>query len=424
MAESGDPLRIAYLEAVDGLTVARQAPPPRAGSFSATYVAPAGWAFDEPGAEGTARLAAHLAAVAAGPFDRVELARRLDRLGATLTSQCAPESAELTVWGPADAWATLLGLLAEAVARPRFAPEDVARARRQLLERQLQEATQPASRADREFLRAVFPERHPYRGTGVGSRRSLGRLSRARLLRFHRRQFLARGGVVVLTTAARGPAVVREARRRFGTMPKGAEPTLPSTARAAGPAARRTIDLPGRSQVEVRIGGAGLARADPRYPAAYLANEVLGGRPLLSRLFQRVRERGGLAYRAHSDLEAMRWGGYWVASAGTGADRWRKVVPMLSEELARLREEEVPARELRLVRESAIGEIPLSLEVTSDAHELAVDAAYHRLAEDHWRRWPHLLRALRPRDLREVAAAAFGPAGPVTVVAGPLDPRR
>ena len=161
MVEANAPLRFAYLPSVDGLTVVRQAPPASAGSFAATYVGPAGWGFDGPGLEGNARLVSQLVPCAAGPYDRVALARRLDRAGATLTSQCAPESSELTVWGPADEWEELLGLLALAVLRPRFDADDVRHARRQLVERQLRESTQPAQRAERELLRSIFPDGHP-----------------------------------------------------------------------------------------------------------------------------------------------------------------------------------------------------------------------------------------------------------------------
>ena len=420
MAEANDPLRIEYLPPVDGLAVVRQAPPAGSASFSATYVGPAGWGFDERGAEGAARLVNQLVTSAAGPYDRVALARRLDRAGATLTRQCAPESSEVTVWGPADAWEKLLELLALVVQRPRFDPEDVRRARRQLVERQLRESAQPAHRAELELLRGIFPPGHPYHGTGLGSARSLTKLSRERLVRFHREHYTSGGGLLVVTAPARGEAVRRAAQRCFRSFeePRGPALRLPRGRGARG--GLRAVDLPGRSQVELRLGGPSIARCDPVFPAAYLANEILGGRPLLCRLFQRVRERGGLAYHASSDLEAMRLGGYWLAQAGTGAGRWRKVVPMLESELRRIREVSPTRREVDLVRESAIGEIPLSLETTAEAHELAVDAAYHELPEDHWRTWPSTLRSVRPAAVRDAAREALGTTGMVTVVVGPL----
>jgi zinc protease len=423
MRAANDPLRVEYSEAANGLRIARQAPPPGSASISATYVGPAGWGFDTDREGGAARLVNQLVTSAAGAHDRVALARLLDRAGATLTRQCAPESAEVTIWGPEDEWELLLRILSDVVVRPRFDPADVARVRRQALERHLRELTQPAARAERELMQSVFPTGHPYRSTGTGDRRSLERLRRTDLVAFHRGHYVAADAVLVVTAPARLREIERVVRREFSGLPDTAQPQLVFP-RVKGPRGEeRRIELPGHSQVEIRLGGSSIPRSAPEYPAAFLANEVLGGRPLLSRLFQRVRERGGLAYHATSDLEAMRFGGYWEAQAGTGADRWQKVVPMLRGELKRLDSSEVRPGELDAIRESAIGEIPLSLESTSDAHELAVELAYHRLPEDYLLGWPERLREVRPGQVREAAEVALDGTRASLVLVGPLDGR-
>jgi zinc protease len=414
-----DPLRIERAEGPSGLLVARQGPPPAAASFSATYLGPAGWGYDPPRKEGLARVTAQLLTSGAGRRDRVELARFLDRAGATLTAQCDPESAELTVWGPADAAESLLGALADVVLRPRFASADLDRVRRQLSERQLRELAQPETRADREMLRAIFPPGHPYRTTGLGTRRMTDSITGEDLREFHRRHYTGAGGMLVVTTSTPMRSLARLVHRVFATLSDRAvaAPDVP----ALRPARRAvSVDLPGRSQVEVRLGGPSLARADPGYPAAYLANEVLGGATLLSRLFTRVRSRGGLAYHASSRLESMRWGGYWTAQAGAGADRWRRVAPLLRQEAVRIADEAIPSAELDLVRESRIGEIALALESTSDAHELALEVAYYGLPEDFWVTWPSVLRNLSPAEVRAAAERAFDRRSAVAVAVGPL----
>jgi zinc protease len=420
MSETTDPLRVEYGEQLDGLQLVRQSPPVGSASFSATYVGPAGWGFDRDGREGTARLVNQLITSAAGRFNRVELARTLDRTGAMLSHQTAPESGEVTIWGPAVEWERLLALLGDVVLRPRFDASDVARARRQIRERQLRETTQPAQRAEREFLASAFPSHHPYSRTGFGTAASIRRITRADLVRFHREHYSSADAILVVTGPARLSAMERAARRLFSHFETARPSSLAVPSLRTGRPVERTVNLAGRSQVEVRVGGPSIARSDPEYPAAALANEILGGRPLLSRLFQRVREKGGLAYHASSELEAMRFGGYWLAQAGTGADRWRRVVRMLRQEVERLGRTEVPPSELEMIRESAIGEIPLALESTAEAHELAVDVAYHRLPPDYWEKWPRALRAVRPQEVRAAAARALDGRSAVTVLAGPL----
>jgi zinc protease len=420
MSSANDPLRIEYADGPSGLRIARQAPPPGAVSFSATYLGPAGWAYDRSGQHGIARLTAQLLTSGAGTRDRIELARYLDRAGGTLAAHCDPESAEVSVWGPADSTSALLGVLADAVQRPRFEVGDLERVRRQFYERQLREMAQPGSRADRELHLTIFPPGHPYRTTGLGDRRSVDRIRPADLAQFHAGHFTGGEGLLVVTTSWSTRALVRAARRLFDRLPPDAPATLPMPALASRSPKNVTIDLPGRSQVEVRIGGPSIARSDPGFPAAYLADEVLGGATLLSRLFTRVRSKGGLAYHASSQLEAMRWGGYWTAEAGTGSDRWRRVVPMLHQEVSRISSEPIPSAELNLVRESRLGEVALALESTSDAHELALDVAYHGLPEDHWVTWPSVLRALRPEEVRRAAEDAFDRRHAATVVVGPV----
>jgi zinc protease len=314
-------------------------------------------------------------------------------------------------------------VLADAVRRPRFEAADLERVRRQMIERQLREMAQPGARADRELHLAIFPAGHPYRTTGMGDRRSVRRLRSTDLGKFHARHFTGGGGLLVATTSTSTRSLVRTVGRLFDDLPSSPPPPL-SLPRIAGRAPKNvTIDLPGRSQVEVRMGGPSIARNDPNFPAAYLADEVLGGATLLSRLFTRVRSKGGLAYHASSQLEAMRWGGYWTAEAGTGADRWRRVVPMLRQEVERIAGEPIPSPELDLVRESRLGEVALALESTSDAHELALDVAYHALPEDHWVTWPSVLRSLRPEEVRRAAEIAFDRSHSATVVVGPVRPR-
>ncbi len=176
-----------------------------------------------------------------------------------------------------------------------------------------------------------------------------------------------------------------------------------------------------RPQLEIRIGGPSIRRASPEYPAAFLANEVLGGRPLLSRLFQNVRERHGLAYNAGSELDPMRWGGVWQVHAGTGPERAERVLELVESEIERVRSEPVRRAELDQIRESAIGEITVQLETTAGAHECAVDIAYHELPGDFLARWPATLRRLTAAEVRSGAEAAFDRANMATVLAGPLE---
>jgi zinc protease len=270
------------------------------------------------------------------------------------------------------------------------------------------------------LLGKMFPGGHPYGQTGIGTRRSVRRMTRRDLRKFHRDHFTEEGAKLVVTAPFSAVAVrkVMGSRfRGFERVPSPAAPALPLV-HALEPS-RESIEMSGRTQVEIRIGGVSIARSSPHYAAVYLANQILGGRSMLGRLFQRVRERHGLAYHASSSVDAMRWGGYWVAEAGTGPERADRTVALVEKEVQRMAGELVGQPELDLIRESAIGELPLELEDTSSAHELAMDVAYHDLAPDFYRTWRDVLRSVTPIDLRRGAEVGMDGTHATTVLAGP-----
>jgi zinc protease len=419
VSDTRDSLRMERSTLSSGLEVIVQAAPASARSFSISYVAPAGWGFEPREAEGLARVTAKLAVGRPGKRSREEMARTLDRLGASLTSEIAPESAEITLWGPQDAWDPLLKIFIDAIFRPHFAEDELDRAQRQIRERQLRQMVQPDLRVEREFLSALFPKGHPYRSTGLGNERSIARISTDGLRHFHGTHYPARGSVLAVTSGEPLQWVIRSLSRHFPSDGFVPDPAIPEMSAVPHRRGTQIATIRGQSQVAVRIGASSVPRSDPAYPELFLLNEVLGGRPLLSRLFQRVREQHGLAYHASSELEAMRWGGYWEAVAGTDPATRDRVIVLMLREIEKLSGNLIPVRELNRIRESAIGSLPLELETTASAHELAVDVAYHHLPGDFYRMWPDRLRSIGPRDLRAAAEVGFTTDDAVVVTAGP-----
>ncbi len=413
------PLRMVRDRLRNDTEVLLQQSPPSARSFAVSFVGPAGWGFENGGPEGVAAVTSRLLVTRPGGRTREELARTLDRLGGSLTSSTDPESAEVALWGPVDAWRPLLRIFADAVLHPTFTEEELARVLRQVRERQLRQKVQPDLRADRDLLARMFPKGHPYRATGLGTPRSVGHITPDLVERFHRRHYPGRSGVLVVTASAPPRDLLRALSAVFEPSSTRAEPASPSLSSGRPDSRPYHVSIPGQSQVAVRLGAPSLPRSDPKYPALYLLNEVLGGRPLLSRLFQRVRERHGLAYHASSELEAMRWGGYWDAVAGTDPATRDRVVRMMKTEVGRLSTETIPHGELSRIRESALGALPLELETTASAHELAVEVAYHRLPVDFYLKWPATVRGLSPRSLRAVAETDFRVDDAAIVTAGP-----
>jgi len=91
------------------------------------------------------------------------------------------------------------------------------------------------------------------------------------------------------------------------------------------------------NQTRVRCTLPGLDRDDPRWPAAWLMNEILGGSGMSSRLTNRIRTAEGLAYSVGSQLEEQDFGrGVWWAGFQTKTESTQYAMSLLVQELSRM----------------------------------------------------------------------------------------
>ncbi len=423
-----DPMRSPALQLTrhemdNGLVVIHQPSPPNSVTFAVSWVGEGGTSRDPEGKEGVATSLSRLLNAGTRRRSKRDFAREIDRLAATFSARASWERLEIEAGGPQAAQQDVLALVFEALTEPRLESTELQRVRREMREGLLREMTQPDERADRVFLERLLPIGHPYRRNPLGSPRSLDRLSREDLVRFHRQHLTAQGSLLVVTTPDAPAALLRKLRGTFGTLdgtsPRG-PPTVPASRRREDGRRRgelHYISVPGTSQVEVVVGGNAPPRRHEDFAALTLANEILGGRSVLSRLFQDVREKEGLAYGASSELESLSWAGLWTADAGTDPKHVQTVHHLLVDEVRRLGERGPSTQELERIRESFLGSLPLMLETSTQAHGLAVEVGYFDLPLDHFQQWPVALRALTSSDIRRVTQEHLWDGGPPLAVA-------
>ncbi len=81
-----------------------------------------------------------------------------------------------------------------------------------------------------------------------------------------------------------------------------------------------------------------------------------------SRLWIAVREREGLAYYVHTDIENQTDAGYLVTQAGVEHNKAEKAIKLILKEYQRIRDEKISQKELQKVKDCIKGRIMLELE--------------------------------------------------------------
>ena len=206
-------------------------------------------------------------------------------------------------------------LFAQTVTEPELADADVARHVQIRLAQIEQAYANPAQAATIAFREAVFdPATRASRMSG-GDRTSVAAVDGAAARRFHAERFGPAGASLVLAGDFGGLDPQALAERWFGGWANDAQVRVPH--QTPGPAPRRTVlvDRPGAVQADVRYGGFGIDRLDPRWAAASVASYAMGG-AFLSRLNAVLREEKGYTYGVRMGLSPLRQGGS-LAIAGS-----------------------------------------------------------------------------------------------------------
>ncbi len=249
-------------------------------------------------------------------------------------------------------------MLAELVVRPLLRAEDIDRERDIIVEEIRSYRDDPG-----QYIFNIFDEgffgNTPLGWEIAGDEESVRALTVEDIHAFWRAGYQPANLVVAAAGDMDHDEVVQLVERHFGHG-TGVVPEF-APAPATLPAARLTVRESAIEQAHVCIGLPALRRDDPDQWTLELLNTILGDGSS-SRLFQNVREEKGLAYDVHSFQTDYADCGVLQVYAGVDPHVLDKAIGAVMAELARIRDQPVPAAELEKARAYSRGHLELRLE--------------------------------------------------------------
>lgn len=315
-----------------------------------------GASVDAPGQRGAVNLMTGLLEEGAAGRDATAFTEAVEATGATLRFDAGDDAVTVGARLLTETRDEAAGLLADALAAPRFDEDAVARVRGQVEAIIRSEDTDPRAIAQKAMARAVWGE-HPYGSSVNGTLDSVAGLT-ADDLRAAKDRVLARDRVLV---AAAGDITAGElgvlVDRILGGLPAAATAPLPSKIEPAPGGGVEVIDWQS-PQTVVAFAQPGLAMDDPDFFAAFVANYILGGGGFSSRLTDELREKRGLTYGIGTGLATGLFGDLWTGGFASANDKVAEAVGLVRQEWARMAEG-VSERELQDAKTYLTGEYPL-----------------------------------------------------------------
>jgi zinc protease len=223
---------------------------------------------------------------------------------------------------------------------------------------------------------------------------------------------------LVLTGDIDAATALALAERHFGSW--NAEPQVNASMTAADAPLRGdviVVDMPGAGQAAVAVARTALARRDPRYYRALVANAVLGT-GFSSRLNQEIRIKRGLAYGAGSSVDARRREGPFVAATQTKNPSAPEVLALVLAEMKRLGAQPIPAAELTTRKAVLNGSFGRTIETTGGLAGLVSGFVMEGVDPAEIARYTAAISAVTPQEAQAAAAELLKPEGATIVIVG------
>ena len=307
-----------------------------------------------------------------------------------------------------------MGLLSEMLQRPAFRQNEIDSERQVVLEEINMHEDDPQDSAFEAFNRAIH-NGHALGLPVLGTRESIGGMTRPDLEGYWRRRYSPRSVVVALAGAVEHAPAVDMTEKLFGGWSGGTIGHHLSEVTVSSTVGLRERDT---EQAHLVLGGEGIGRSDPRRWALGVLNMVLGV-GMSSRLFTSIREERGLAYAVFSFCRSYADTGIWGIYVGTTPGQTGQVMELIHHQLARLMEEGITEEELEKARGAGRGALALAME---DSQSRMVGLGRDEICGmEHYSMDERLQRilAVERDDVIEVARQIFS--GPKTLGAvGPF----
>lgn len=268
----------------------------------------------------------------------------------------------------------LMDVLADMLLRSRFAPRDVEKERGVILEEIAMYRDQPQQAVGEMLMAALWP-RHALGRPLTGTEKSLAGLGRRELVDFMKARYAPRSIVIAAAGAVDHGELHDLAARHFGSLAPVRVPR-PAAVPARWPQERMLCEYRETDQVHLALGFRTFGRHDPRRHALRVLS-VLLGETMSSRLFQKIRERHGLAYAISSSMHLFDTTGVFSIEAGLDAERAVRAMDLVFGELRALCDRGPTPAELAMAREYVTGQTRLSLESSGTQMSWAGEQLVH-----------------------------------------------
>jgi predicted Zn-dependent peptidase len=382
------------------------------------FIPGAGGYFDPAGLSGLAGFTAAQMREGAKQWTTTELNEELERLAASVSVGAGVSATEavLTLSSLPEHLDRVMSIAADVLLNPTFPEEEFARYKQRTRANLVQQRSNPDFLAA-EMANKVMYGDHPASRISV-SIEALDKATRADLVAFHQAKYVPDHAAIAIS----GDISMAEARKlvdaKFGAwkrantpVPEAGDPPAP------GPSQVHFVARPNSVQTNLIVTAPGISRTSRDYDVLSVMNQIIGGGPT-GRLFIILREEKGYTYGAYSNVSAQMYRGTWTASTNVRTEVTDPALRDLMHEIARMRDERVPAEDFEAAKRNMVASFALGLESPGQVLNYHVTRWRYKLPANYWDTQPQRIMAVTAEQVQAAAKQYLDPSKLQVVAVG------
>lgn len=304
---------------------------------------------------GIAALTASVLGTGAGKWNADTIAQRFESVGALFGTDVSADMVTLSLRTLTEKalFDKSLETVQTILTKPVFNEADFKREKNRTLAALKQQEELPGAVAGIAYSNTLYGS-HPYAHPDAGTIKTITALKAADLRRFYQTYYVAANAIVVIVGDLTKEQAEQTAESLLKGLPVGKKPEALPDVVLPTKSSQQHIEFPS-TQTHVLVGLPATYRKDPDYYNLYVGNHILGGSGLVSKLFEEVREKRGLAYGASSAFTPMLKPGPFTASLQTRNDQTQQALEVLNKTLTEFVTKGPTDEELKAAKQNIIG---------------------------------------------------------------------
>lgn len=354
--------------------------------------------------------------------NKLEIARKLEGVGASLGIGGGFEWVSVSGAALAEHLPLVLDVLAEELRTPAFDPGELEKLKALRVAGLRQSEDSTSTKGYRALMQGLYPPGHPlYFDNLATSVAAVERATPAAVKAWWQRFYGPDRTVLVVVGNVKAEEVFALVQARLGDWKKvgGPEVSVPAVP-LRDDAARIDVFVPSKSNVDLMMGEQNsLKRTDPDWYAAMMANRILGAGSS-GRLFKRVRNDEGLTYGISSNLSAGLVAGPWTVSLTVNPLAVDQALAVTNEVLASWHKEGVTEEELADAKTSVTGLFQVGLATNGGLASVLTQYEVLGLGADFVQEHTKRIEQVTRDEVNAAIKKYFAPGRLLTVAAGTL----